>query len=61
MYEIGRGVPQNYVLAHMWFSLSAAQGNQNGAQKRDIVAQHMTSAQRADQLAREWKAIKRSP
>jgi hypothetical protein len=26
MYEIGRGVPQNYVLAHMWFSSSAVPG-----------------------------------
>ena len=24
----GQGVPQDYVRAHMWFNLSAAQGNQ---------------------------------
>ena len=26
MYAEGRGVPQDYVRAHMWYSLSAAQG-----------------------------------
>jgi uncharacterized protein len=26
MYADGRGVPQDYVRAHMWFSLAAAQG-----------------------------------
>ena len=27
MYAIGQGVEQDNVLAHMWFSLAAAQGN----------------------------------
>ena len=26
MYANGEGVPQDYVRAHMWFNLSAAQG-----------------------------------
>ena len=29
MYDKGRGVSQDFVHAHMWFDLSAAQGNQN--------------------------------
>jgi uncharacterized protein len=28
MYAHGQGVPQDYVLAHMWFNLSATQGHQ---------------------------------
>jgi uncharacterized protein len=28
MYAEGRGVPQDYVRAYMWFSLSPAQGEQ---------------------------------
>jgi hypothetical protein len=62
MYGNGQGVPQDYVLAHMWFNLSAAQGDQLGAKNRDIVAQRMTPAQLAEaqKLAREWKPTTRS-
>lgn len=31
MYAERRGVPQDYVRAHMWFSLAAAQGEQKAA------------------------------
>jgi len=57
MYDSGWGVPQDYVKAHMWFNLSAAQGEQDAAEDRDKVAQRMTSAQVAEEqkLAREWK------
>jgi TPR repeat protein len=27
MYQDGREVPQDYVLAHLWFNLAAAQGH----------------------------------
>jgi hypothetical protein len=42
----------------MWFSFSAAQGNQNAAGTRDIVAKRMTPAQiaEAQKLARAWRA-----
>ena len=55
MYAKGEGVPQDFVLAYMWFSLSAAQdGDTNN---RDIIAAKMTPAQiaEAQKLAREWK------
>jgi uncharacterized protein len=57
LYESGWGVQQDYVLAHMWFNLSAAQGNQEAAKRRDDLATQMTPAQiaKAQQLAREWK------
>ena len=57
MYERGQGEPQDYVLAHMWFNLSAARGDAEAARKRDLIAGKMTPAQiaEAQKLAREWK------
>ena len=55
MYAKGEGLPQDYVQAHMWFSLSAAQdGDTNN---RDIIAAKMTPAQiaEAQKLAGERK------
>jgi hypothetical protein len=48
MYDKGQGVPQDYVQAHMWFNLSAAQGEQNAVKGRDMAAQSMTPAQIAE-------------
>ena len=58
MYQKGRGVPQDYVLAHMWFNLDAAQGNKGSAGLRDDLARDMTLDQiaEAQRMAREWKA-----
>ena len=63
MYRNGRGVPQDYVRAHIWFSLSAAQGDQDAVENRDLAARHMTPAQiaEAQKLAREWKPTKQTP
>jgi TPR repeat protein len=58
MYANGHGVPQDYVLAHMWFNLAAATGMvETAAADRDMVAAKMTPAQiaEAQKLAREWK------
>ena len=58
MYELGTGVPQDYVLAYMWFSLVAAPGERiYASESRDRVARHMTAQQiaEAQKLAREWK------
>ena len=59
-YLEGWGVPQDYVLAHMWGNLAAAQGNPIGKFIRDEVAKKMTPAQVAEsqKLAREWKLKK---
>ena len=58
MYDKGRGVPRNTNIAHMWYSLAAAQGDEQAAGNRDIVAEKMTTAEIAEaQLrAREWIA-----
>ena len=55
MYEKGKGVPEDDVLAHMWWNLSASMGNDDAAERRDRVAGKMTPAQiqEAHQLARE--------
>jgi uncharacterized protein len=60
MYFEGLGVPQDFVRAHMWFNLSAAQGEQSALRDRDKVARRMTPAQLAEaqKLAREWKPAK---
>jgi uncharacterized protein len=58
MYGTGHGVPQDYVIAHMWFNLAAASGDKEAAEVRDMLAAKMTPAQvaEAQKLAREWKS-----
>ncbi len=62
MYSLGRGVLQDDVLAHMWFSLaasrSAGEEREDAVANRDEVARHMTPDQLAEpqRLAREWEA-----
>ena len=57
--EQGHGVPQDYVSAHMWLNLAAAQGEEKAAERRDYVAALMTPEQiaEAQRLARKWKPI----
>ncbi len=62
MYANGRGVPQEYVQAHMWFNLaefhsSPGRVHDKAVQDRDAVAKRMTPAQvaEAQRLAREWR------
>ena len=38
MYRNGRGVPQDYVSAHMWLNLAAATGDEDARKARDIGA-----------------------
>ncbi len=58
MYAEGEGLPKDYVLAHMWATLAAVQGNENAVKGRDLLEEVMTPAQlaAAQRLAREWKA-----
>jgi hypothetical protein len=48
MYERGQGVPWDYVAAHMWFSLAAAEGLTQTLTSRDEVAAKMTPEQIAE-------------
>ena len=61
-YENGGGVPQDYVQAHMWYSLAASrfppgEDRDRATQGRDTLALFMTPAQiaEAQKLALEWK------
>ena len=58
MYDEGYGVAQDYVQAHMWFTIAAANGNEKGRKDRDIVEMRMTATDisRAHKLAKEWMA-----
>ena len=64
MYDNGEGVPQDYVSAHLWFNLAAAQGYVDGLgfedarEKRDELARIMTPDQiaEAQRMARDWMA-----
>jgi TPR repeat protein len=64
MYREGWGVPQDYVLAHMWFNLAAAHYEspmrEMAARYRTMTEKVMTPAQiaEAQKLAREWKTKK---
>ena len=59
-YNLGDGVPQDYVLAHMWFNIAAANSDMTELvdypRLRRKVDQKITSSQieEAQKLAREW-------
>jgi protease YdgD len=57
MYLNGRGVKQDYILAYMWFDLSAAQKKEIAVTGRDQAARQMTPTQivEARKLAGDWK------
>ena len=63
LYRDGMGVPQDYVLAHLWFNLAASQSTGEEYEKysaqRDEMASQMTPRQfaEAQRLAREWKPV----
>ncbi|MCH8039123.1 MAG: hypothetical protein IH977_02110 [Nitrospinae bacterium] len=49
-------MPQDFVLAHMWFNLAGAQGDEDAINERNSLEKEMTPAQLAEaqRLAREW-------
>ena len=48
MYAEGEGVPQDFVLALMWFTLSGAQNHKDAIENRDKAVLFMTPAQIAE-------------
>ena len=56
MYQ-GFGVPADNVQAYFWHDRAAAQGVQNAAEKRDLIAKKLTLDEiaQAQKLAQEWK------
>jgi len=63
MYAKGDGVPQDYVRAHMWFSLSAARGEKIAVKTLEMAERQMTPAQitEAQKLALDWKPATQRP
>lgn len=55
MYDNGEGVPEDFVRAHMWFNLAAANGDTTAKENKDLIAQILTPADlaTAQRLARE--------
>ena len=55
MYYEGKGVPQDYVYAHMWANIAASGGQKNAVKFRNLVEEEMTPSQiaEAQKLARE--------
>jgi len=60
MYYKGQGVPQDYVLAHMWWNLTGSNGHKGAAGNRKILEESMTPSQieKAQEMARNWKPKK---
>jgi hypothetical protein len=56
MYGIGKGVIQDYVMAHMYWNIAAISGHKSAINNRGDVEKKMTSSQleKAQDLAREW-------
>ena len=56
MYYDGKGVPQDHVLAYMWFNIAAYNGNSSAAVTRAVIVEKMTPGQieKAQTLTREW-------
>jgi TPR repeat protein len=56
LYATGRDVAADLVVAHKWFNLAAARGNQTALTHRVELAREMSAEQvaRAQKLAREW-------
>ncbi len=55
MYDNGKGVLQDNIMAHMWYNIASANGDDLGGKSRDGIAKEMTSEDisKATALARE--------
>jgi TPR repeat protein len=59
LYATGRDVAADLVVAHKWFNLAAARGNEEARNHRIELAREMSADQvaEAQRLAREWLQI----
>ena len=57
LYDKGKGVPQDYVLAHMWWNIAGSNGDKNAVTSKNTVEKDMTPQQieKAQEMARNWK------
>ena len=58
MYMEGNGVPQNYILACMWFILATDNNYSASKQNLDDIKSKISSAEieNAEKLAEKWRA-----
>ena len=56
-FEVGKGVPQNFIRAHLYYNLAAAQGSAPARRARDRLARRMTKTDiaQAQHLAATWR------
>ncbi len=50
MYDKGQGVPQNYVIAYMFYNLAALSGNEEAKTSKDLISQRMTPLQKKEAI-----------
>ncbi len=57
MFFEGKGVPEDFVRAHMWLSFAARGGNRGARIGRDGIADRMSAAEiaEAERLAASWQ------
>ncbi len=57
LYETGRGVPQDFILGHMWYTLAAASGDESLEADRDALANRLSAGDiaKAEALAHGLK------
>ena len=55
MYQLGHGVLQTNIMAHMWYNIASANGNSQAGEFRDERAGQMSQAEisEAQEMARE--------
>ena len=60
LYNNGQGVPQESVLAHMWYSLSDSQGYEDAINNKELLEDEMSpqKIEKAKEMARNWKTKK---
>ncbi len=58
MYETGKGVPQDNVQAHLWYSLSSSSGDEQAIRKKAALEAKMNADQLADSSRQEQEWIK---
>lgn len=63
MYYNGQGVPQDYVTAYMWLTLSKEAGNRMGTDGLKLVESKMDASQKTKgkEMVTKWKASHSSP
>ena len=60
MYERGDGVPEDKVLAYMWWNLAAANGIEDASTNKGIITKRMTSSQIAEAQKLSGECLKKN-